>query len=226
MIYPDEAQARRDILEAGRRMYAGGYVAANDGNISARVGENAVWATPTGVSKGFMAEDMLVKLDLDGNVLAGTYAPSSEVKLHLAVYRADPGLLGVVHAHPPVATAFAAAGIPLDEALLQETAVMLGVVPVVPYACPGTEALAESVSPYVKEYNAVLLEHHGAVTWGDSVMRAYFRLESVEYYAKMMMNSRLMGVTRPMTEEQIDELLSLRPRWHVDRGGRPKGRGK
>ena len=226
MIYPEEAQAKRDILEVGRRMYSGGFVAANDGNISARVGENVVWATPTNVSKGFMSEDMLVKLDLDGNVLEGTYKPSSEVKLHLAVYRNDPGILGVVHAHPPIATAFAAAGIPLDEALLQETVVMLGVVPVAPYTCPGSRELAESAASYVKEYNAVLLEHHGAVTWGDSVMRAYFRLESVEYYAKMMMNSRLMGVTRPMTEEQIDELLTLRPGWGVDRGGRPRGRSK
>ena len=226
MIYPTDAQAKRDILEVGRRMYAGGFVAANDGNISARVGENEIWATPTNVSKGFMTEEMLVKLDLCGNVLEGTYAPSSEVKMHLAVYRADPGILGVVHAHPPIATAFAAAGLPLDQALLQETVVMLGVVPVVPYTCPGTAQLAESVAPYVKDYNAALLEHHGAVTWGESVMRAYFRLESVEYYARMMMNSRLMGVTRPMTEEQIDELLALRPKWHVDRGGRPKGREK
>ena len=224
--YPTDSQAKAEILAVGKKIYQRGLVAANDGNLSVRVGENALWVTPTGVSKGDMTEDMLVKLDLDGSVLLGTRKPSSEVRLHLRIYRENPDVRAVVHAHPPAATAFAAAGIPLDEALLQETVVMLGVVPVVPYTCPGTAQLAEAVAPYVKDYNAALLEHHGAVTWGESVMRAYFRLESVEYYARMMMNSRLMGVTRPMTEEQIDELLALRPKWHVDRGGRPKGREK
>ena len=181
MIYPSEEQAKRDIIEAGRRMYAGAYVAANDGNISARVSENEIWATPTNVSKGFMTEDMLVKLDLDGNVLGGTLRPSSEVKMHLALYREDAAILGVVHAHPPIATAFAAAGIPLDEALLQETVVMLGIVPVVPYTCPGSSELAEKVAPFCCDYNAALLEHHGAVTWAGSVMEAYYRLERVEY---------------------------------------------
>ena len=224
MIYPSEEQAKRDIIEAGKRMYAGAYVAANDGNISARVSENEIWATPTNVSKGFMTEDMLVKLDLDGNILGGTLKPSSEVKMHLALYREDSEILGVVHAHPPIATAFAAAGIALDEALLQETVVMLGVVPVVPYTCPGTAALAETVAPFCRDYNAALLEHHGAVTWAGSVMEAYYRLERVEYYAKLMMYSRMMNITRPLTETQIDELMTLRTAWNVSKGGRPKGR--
>lgn len=222
--YPDDASARHDILELGRRMYARGFVAANDGNISIRVGDNAIWATPTGVSKGFMNEDMLVKLDLDGNILEGTHKPSSEIKMHIRIYRECPEHLAVTHAHPPVATAFAAAGIPLDTAILQEEVVLLGVIPVAPYALPGTDELAESVIPYCRDYNGLLLEHHGAVAWGDSPYKAFYRLESIEYYATVMMHSQMMGITRPLKNEQIEDLMALRPAWGVTGGGRPKGR--
>ena len=222
--WPTDEEARRDILEVGRRMYARGFAAANDGNISARVADDAVWATPTAVSKGFMTEDMLVKLDLDGNVLAGERKPSSEVKMHLRLYRELPDIGGVVHAHPPVATTFAAAGIPLDRALLQESVVLLGVIPVAPYALPGSEALAESVVPFCRDYNGLLLEHHGAVAWAGDVIHAYYRLESIEYNATVAMYTRMMGCERPLMESQIDELLRLRPAWGVTAGGRPKGR--
>jgi L-fuculose-phosphate aldolase len=222
--YPSDAEARRDILEAGRRLYQKNFVAANDGNISARVSDRGVWATPTGVSKGFMTEDMLVKLDLDGNVLEGTNRPSSEIRMHLRIYREAPELLAVAHAHPPVAAAFAAAGLPLDTALLQEAVVLLGVVPVAPYALPGSDALAESVVPFLSGYNGLLLEHHGAVAWGGSVMQALFRLESIEYNATVAMYTRMMGIERPLTNAQIDGLIALRPAWGVSGGGRPKGR--
>ena len=115
MEYISDAQAKQMILEVGRRMYQGGFVAANDGNISCKVGDNEIWATPTGVSKGFMTEDMLVKLDLDGNVLEGTHKPSSEIKMHLRVFKENPKVQGVVHAHPLTATAFACAGISLED---------------------------------------------------------------------------------------------------------------
>ena len=135
--YPTtDAEAKRSILDIGRKLYERGFVAANDGNLSVRVGENAVWATPTGVSKGSMTEEMLVKLDLDGHVLEGTHKPSSEVKMHLRVYREQPQMRGVAHAHPPFSTTFAAAGLALDEALIQETVVLVGTVPVAPYAVP------------------------------------------------------------------------------------------
>lgn len=222
--YPTDADAKRDILEAGRRLYQRGFVAANDGNLSARVSANAVWATPTGVSKGFMTEEMLVKLDLTGNVLEGTCKPSSELKLHMRIYKESPEVLGVVHAHPPVSAAFAAAGMPLDTALLQEAVVLLGVIPVAPYALPGTEALAESVVPFVKGHHGALLEHHGAVAWGGSVMQALHRLESIEYNATVMMYAKMMGIVRPMTSGQIDELIGLRPAWGITGGGRPQGR--
>jgi L-fuculose-phosphate aldolase len=222
--YPTDAEVKRDILEAGRRLYQRGFVAANDGNLSARVSDHHIWATPTGVSKGFMTEEMLVKLDLEGNVIEGTHRPSSEIKMHLRIYREAPDILAVAHAHPPVAASFAAAGIPLDKALLQEAVVLLGVIPVAPYALPGSDALAESVVPYLKEYNGLLLEHHGAVTWGCDVLQALYRLESIEYNATVMMYTKMMGIERPMTNGQIDDLIKLRPAWGVTGGGRPVGR--
>ena len=135
--YPTDAQAKADILAAGRKIYQRGLVAANDGNLSVRVGENALWVTPTGVCKGDMTEDMLVKMTLDGTVLEGTRKPSSETKMHLRIYQENPTVRAVVHAHPPVATTFAAAGIPLDKPVLQEAVVQLGTVPVAPFALPG-----------------------------------------------------------------------------------------
>ena len=132
--YPSDAQAKAEILDAGRKIYQRGLVAANDGNLSVRVGDNALWVTPTGVSKGAMTEDMLVKLSLDGTVLEGTRKPSSETKMHLRIYQENPAVRAVVHAHPPAATAFAAAGLPLDRPVLQEAVVQLGTVPVAPFA--------------------------------------------------------------------------------------------
>lgn len=222
--YPTDAEVKRDILEAGRRLYQKNFVAANDGNLSAKVSDHFVWATPTGVSKGFMTEDMLVKLDLDGNVVEGSHKPSSEIKMHLRIYREAPEIHAVAHAHPPASSTFAAAGIPLDQALLQEAVVLLGVIPVAPYALPGSGALAESVVPYLSGYNGLLLEHHGAVSWGDSVMQALYRLESIEYNATVMMYTRMLGCERPLKNKQIDELIALRPAWGVTGGGRPQGR--
>lgn len=224
--YPTDAEAKRDILDIGKKLYERGFVAANDGNLSVRVGENAVWATPTGVSKGSMTENMLVKLDLDGRVLEGSAKPSSEVKMHLRIYKEQPQMRGVAHAHPPFSTTFAAAGLPLDEGLIQETVVLVGTVPVAPYAVPGSAALADSVAPFCKDYSALLLEHHGLVTWGKSLQQAYFFLESAEALARVMLYTRQLGADHLLTESQIDSLIALRPGWGVDlhRGGRPKGR--
>ena len=150
--YPTDTQAKADILAAGRKIYQRGLVAANDGNLSVRVGENALWVTPTGVCKGDMTEDMLVKMTLDGTVLEGTRKPSSETKMHLRIYQENPTVRAVVHAHPPVATTFAAAGIPLDKPVLQEAVVQLGTVPVAPFALPGSQGVADSVAPFCRDY--------------------------------------------------------------------------
>jgi L-fuculose-phosphate aldolase len=212
-----------EIVEAGRRLYLAGLVASNDGNISAVDTDGTVITTPSGVSKGYMTEDMLIRTDMSGRVLeaAGGLKPSSELKMHLAIYRESPALRAVVHAHPPIATAFASAGQPLDLAVAQETVVQLGVVPVAPFAVPGTQELADSAAPFCREYNAVLLEYHGVTTWGGSVTQALHRMESVEYYARLLMNLRMMGLTRPMTRAQTQELIALRPAWGIDGGGLP-----
>ena len=213
--YPTDAQAKAEILEAGRRIYQRGLVAANDGNLSVRVGENALWVTPTGVSKGSMTEEMLVKLDLEGNVLMGDRKPSSEVKMHLRIYREDPEVRAVVHAHPPAATAFACAGIPLDKPLLQEGVVQLGTVPVAPYALPGSQGVADSVAPFCKHCRAVLLEYHGAVTWGDTMQQAHYRLECLEQTALVALHLRALGCDRVMPPQLVQDLEELRPAWGI-----------
>lgn len=213
--YLTDAQARTEILAAGVKIYERGLVAANDGNLSIRVGENALWVTPTGVSKGHMTEDMLVKVDLDGNVLEGNRKPSSETKMHLRIYRENPLVRAVVHAHPPAATAFACAGIPLDKPVLQEAVVFLGAVPVAPFALPGSEAVADSVAPYCRDYRALLLEFHGAVTWGDTMEQAHYRLECLEQMAKVTLHLNTMGCDRVIPPELVKELESLRPSWGI-----------
>lgn len=185
--YYSDAEAKSMIIEIGRRMYEKGFVSANDGNISILVDENVLWTTPTMVSKGFMTEEMLVKVDLEGNRLEGEYEPSSELKMHLRVYRENPTVRAVTHAHPPYSTAFAIANIPLEEPFLAEAITNLGKVPVAPYATPGTQQVPDSITPYCKDHNAVLLQNHGALTWGSSALEAYYRLESLEFYAREML---------------------------------------
>ena len=215
MTYPTDAQAKAAILDAGRKIYQRGLVAANDGNLSVRVGENALWVTPTGVSKGSMTEEMLVKLDLDGNLLEGVRKPSSETKMHLRIYQEDPLVRAVVHAHPPAATAFAAAGLPLDRPVLQEAVVQLGAVPVAPFALPGSQGVADSVAPYCRQYRALLLEYHGAVTWGDSMEQAHYRLECLEQLATVTLHLRILGCGRQMPDALVRELEGLRPAWGI-----------
>ena len=212
-MYPSDQQAKELILEIGRRLYNKGFVASNDGNISCKTGDNAIWATPTGVSKGFMTDDMLVKLSLSGEILEGTNKPSSEIKMHLRLYRENPSIGGVVHAHSPFATCAAAAEKSLDGVFLTETLMGIGKVPCVPFAMPGSEEVPDSVAPYCKDYNAVLLAHHGPLTWGCDLLQAYMRMESVEFFAQMtLMENLIPGGYPPLTEEQIKGLDEIRRR--------------
>ena len=215
-------EAKKKIIEMGRRMYVKGYVAANDGNISCRIGENEVICTPTGVSKGFITPDMLVSVDMNGKVLSGRSSPSSEVKMHLKVYNEKEDITSVTHAHPPIATSFAIAGIPLDKAILPEQVVILGTVPIAKYALTGSQEVPDSITPYLKDYNAVLLANHGALTWGRTIEEAFFRLEEVEYYAQVTMNVyTLLGRANELSCKQVDKLMEVRHKFGIDTGGMP-----
>lgn len=221
MEYMTEKQAKKAIIDVGQRMYVRNFVAANDGNISVKTGDNEVLATPTGVSKGFMKKKMLVKVDLDGNILDGTYKPSSELKMHLRAYRENPDICAVCHAHPPVCTCFAIAGIPLDTPVLAEAIITLGDVPVAPYAELGSGDVAEVVAPYCHTHNGILLANHGAVTWAEDVYSAYYRLESMEYYANILMiTDKILGKQNLFTGKQIAALAAMREKFGIKRGGK------
>lgn len=220
--YLNDQEAKELICEIGRRIYNKNFVAANDGNISIKVNDCELWTTPTGVSKGFMTPDMMVKMDLSGNVLEGKLKPSSEVKMHLRVYQENPETKAVVHAHPPVATSFAIAGVSLEKPVSPEAVVLLGKVPVAPYATPGTQEVPDSIVPYCRDYNAVLLANHGALTWGRDITEAYFRMESLEHYALMLMYSgHIIQKSNELSTGQIAELISIREKMGIHTGGIP-----
>lgn len=220
--YMSDFEAKNAIIEIGKRMYNKGFVAANDGNISVKVGPNAIWTTPTGVSKGFMTQDILVKIDLNGKVIMGRSKPSSEAKMHLRVYQENPDVMAVTHAHPPVATSFAIAGISLDKAVLPEAVVQLGSVPIAHYATPGSQDVPDSIAPFCKSHNGVLLANHGALSWGKDVFEAFYRLESMEYYATILMyTGRIIGKQNELSCGQVDELIQIRKVLGINSGGIP-----
>lgn len=207
MGYLSEKEGRRLICEIGRRMYARGFVAANDGNISVLIGEDEVLCTPTGVSKGFMSEDDLIVIDRKGRKVRGKAEPSSEMKLHLRVYELNPEAGAVVHAHPVNATALSVAGISMEEPILTESVVSVGPVPLAPYATAGTDEVPEAVAPYCRDYKAVLLANHGAVTWDADLMKAWFRMESLEQTAEIYIKAKfVIGKVNFLDDEKVRKL--------------------
>ena len=205
-----EEQLRADIVEAGRRMYARGYVASNDGNISARLDEKRLITTPKSVSKGFMTPDMMVVVDYDGRKLGGDRDASSELPMHLEIYRNRPDVNAVVHAHPPLATGFAVAGIPLTRAVLAEVITTLGSIPIAEYGTPSTAELPEAVRKYIKAHDGMLLANHGAVTCGPSVLAAYYKMETIEHFAHISLVARLLGRENLISREEVGRLQGLR----------------
>jgi L-fuculose-phosphate aldolase len=205
-----EEQARADIVEVGRRLWARGFIASNDGNISVRLGENRLITTPKSVSKGFMTPDMMVITDLQGTRIAGEREPSSELKMHLEVYRNRPDARAVVHAHPPTATGFAVAGIPLDRAVLAEVITTLGSIPLAEYATPSTEELPAAVRKYVKAHDGILLANHGALALAGDVFSAYYRMETIEHFAKISLVAHTLGREHVLSRTEVDRLQGLR----------------
>ena len=201
---------RADIVEVGRRMYARGYTASNDGNISVRVGDDRLLMTPKSVCKGFMTPDMMCVTDLAGRKIQGDRDPSSEMLMHLEVYRQRPDVKAVVHAHPPTATGFAVAGIPLDRAVLAEVLTTLGSIPLAEYATPSTAELPEAVRKYIKAHDGMLLANHGALTVGGDLFAAYYKMETIEHFAKISLVARMLGGENLISREEVMRLQALR----------------
>jgi len=206
---------KRDLVEVGRRVYARGYVASNDGNISARLDDKRVVITPTGVSKGFMTPEDMVVVDLDGKVISGNRKPSSEVFMHLAVYKNRPDINSVCHAHPPYATGFAVAGIPLDKCILPEVVIVLGGIPLVEYGTPGTEDFFRPVLKILDKYDAFLLANHGALTIGKDIYNAYYKMETLEHFAHITFVAEQLGHMTVLNKEQVQKLTDLRQKFGV-----------
>jgi L-fuculose-phosphate aldolase len=194
----------------GRRMNARGYVASNDGNISARLDDTRLITTPKSVPKGFMTPDMMVIVNYAGEKLAGDRDPSSELPMHLEFYRARPDVNAVVHAHPPIATGFAVAGIPLTRAVLAEVVTTLGSIPIAEYGTPSTEELPAAVRKYIKAHDGMLLANHGAVTCGKDVPSAYYKMETIEHFAKISFVARMLGREHLISREEVERLQGLR----------------
>lgn len=205
-----EYELKKDICEIGRRIYSNGFVAANDGNISVRISDNEVLTTPTGVSKGFMTPDMIVKADMDGNVISGKLRPSSELKMHLDVYKNRDDVKSVCHAHPPIATGFAVASIPLEEMIMPEVIITLGTIPVAKYGTPSTMEIPDAVREHLDCYDAVLLENHGALTVGTDLFNAYFKMETLELAAKINLTARQLGGIKEISPDNVEKLYDVR----------------
>ncbi len=201
---------RADIVEVGRRMYARGYTASNDGNISVRLDDHRLLMTPKSVCKGFMTPAMMCITDLDGRKLEGERDPSSEMLMHLEVYRQRPDAMAVVHAHPPTATGFAVAGIPLDKAVLAEVLTTLGSIPIAEYATPSTAELPAAVRKYIKAHDGMLLANHGALTVGADLFSAYYKMETIEHFARISLVARQLGGENLLAREEVQRLQQLR----------------
>lgn len=205
-----------ELCEIGRRMYARQFVAANEGNLSCRLGPDRVLCTPTLHCKGFMTPADLCVVDLSGEQVAGQKRRTSEILLHLEIYRQRPDIQAVVHCHPPHATAFAITGEPIPMGVLPEPEVFLGEVPIAPYFLPGTQTFAETIVPYVHQSHVVVLANHGTVSYDTTLERAFWLTEILDSYCRILIQSRALGPIRRFTPQQNRELLDLRLRWGFD----------
>lgn len=211
MVYPNEYEAKALIIEFGRRCYERGLVSGNEGNLSCRVSENEVWCTPTMESKGYLTADMLIKVDLNANMLNSTsYKPTSEIKMHLGVYQENPEAIAVIHTHAQTATAFACCGKPVPTKMLPEAAIIFGAqIDIAPYGTPGTFEVPDGVRPFARKAKAVLLENHGALTWGPTMKDAYFTMETLENYCKIYKTAYLELGQAHDVPRGIEKMLEL-----------------
>ena len=217
------AEIREQICDVCHKMWQLGWVAANDGNVSVKLPDGRVLATPTGISKSFITPEKLVVIDGTGavvNSLPG-YKPSSEIKMHLRCYREREDVGAVVHAHPPTATGYAVAGKSLDEYSMIETVIAIGSIPLTPYGTPSTDEVPDAITPYLQEHDVMLLQNHGALTVGCDLITAYYRMETLELYAKISLTAHLLGGAQEIPRDRIDTLLDLRENYYHVAGRHP-----
>jgi L-fuculose-phosphate aldolase len=210
-----EKEHRQNIVEVGRMVYAKGWVASNDGNISIRLDENRILATPTGVSKGMMQPEDLIVCDLNGNKIEGRGERTSEIAMHTTVYSMRPDVQAVVHSHPPVSTGFAVAGRALNLAICPEVVIGLGCVPLAEYGLPGTPAVTQGMLPYIPKFDALLMANHGALCYGEDVFQAFFKMETLEHIARITLVAELLGGPKVLPRVEVDKLLDSRSRYGI-----------
>ena len=210
-----EREHCQEIVEVGRLMWQKGWVAAQDGNISVRLDDDRILCTPTGVCKGLMKPEDLIVCDPAGSKMEGASGCTTEIAMHVAIYRLRPDVRSVLHAHPPVATGFAVAGRPLNRALLPEAIIHLGTVPLAAYGLPGTAALTEPMLPLIPGHDALLMANHGAVAYGHDVYQAFFHMETVEHLARVTLVAELLGGANALPRAEVAKLLDARARYGV-----------
>ena len=211
-------EAKKVIIDIGMKCWQKGWVAANDGNISWRIGDDEILCTPSGVSKGMLTPEHICTVDMDGTIRAntGNWKPSSEIKVHLRVLKERSDIRSVFHAHPPYATAHAIAGIPLAECVIPEIIIGLGSIPIAPYGTPSTNEVPDRLAPLIKDYDAWLLENHGALAAGTEPYQAFFRMEALELFAKMMFIAKTLGRVNALDAEKVQVLVNLRKQFGVE----------
>ena len=216
-------EIREQICDVCHKMWQLGWVAANDGNVSVKLPDGNFLVTPTGISKSFITPEKLVIIDKDMNIVEaeGNYKPSSEIKMHMRCYTERDDVGAVVHAHPPTATGYAVAGKSLDEYSMIETVIAIGSIPLTPYGTPSTNEVPEAIAPYLAEHDVLLLQNHGALTVGCDLITAYYRMETLELFAKISLNAHLLGGAKEIPKEQIDKLLYLRDNYYHVTGKHP-----
>lgn len=219
----DYIEEREQICDICHKMWQLGWVAANDGNVSVRLDDGNILCTPTGISKSFITPEKLVIVDKNLNVVEGEegYRPSSEMKMHLKCYNDRDDVKAVVHAHPPTATGYAVAGKSLDEYSMIETVIAIGSIPLTPYGTPSTDEVPRAIEPYLPNHDVFLLQNHGALTVGCDLITAYYRMETLELYAKISLTAHLLGGAKEIEKTQIDKLLYLREHYYHVTGKHP-----
>ena len=219
----DTNEIKDQICDVCHKMWQLGWVAANDGNVSVKMDDGTYWITPSGVSKSFITPDMLIRVDSDMKKLEGPekYVPSSEMKMHMRCYSVRDDVRAVVHAHPPTATGYAVANKPLDEYSMIETVIAVGSIPVTPYGTPSTYEVPDAITPYLPKHDVLLLQNHGALTVGCDLITAYYRMETLELYAKISLTAYLLGGAKEIRRDKIDQLLDLRENYYHVSGKHP-----